>query len=111
MASPHDIEFFATERGNLPVQKYLDKLPNVETAAIFAALEDIALNGFDGITDTRQIDGKLWEIKVDQQRIFYAVFKPRTVVLLHAYKKQSGKAPVNEIDTAKKRLSEEQSRR
>lgn len=73
MASPHDIEFFATERGNLPVQKYLDKLPNVETAAIFAALEDIASNGFDSITDTRQIDGKLWEIKVDQQRIFYAV--------------------------------------
>lgn len=110
MARPHEIVFFTTDRGNAPVEKYLGKLSNSDVAPILAAIEDIGQFGFDGTTETRHIIGDLWEIKVGQHRIFYASFALE-VVLLHAYKKQSNKAPIKEIDAAKRRLSEEQKRR
>jgi phage-related protein len=48
----------------------------------------------------------MWEIKISSAsggyRIFYIGLKTNTntMVLLHAYKKQSQKAPKKEIDTA-----------
>jgi phage-related protein len=52
----------------------------------------------------RPIRDKLWEIKVQSHRIFYAVMIEETLVLLHAYKKQSQRAPRMEIETALERL-------
>ena len=54
----------------------------------------------------RQIKGKLWEIKISQTRIFYAVIEKNIMVLLHAYKKQSQKAPQHEIETALRRMND-----
>jgi len=53
---------------------------------------------------------KYREIKIRTQgggyRFFYITLKKDTMVLLHAYKKQSQKAPKNEIEIALKRLKE-----
>ena len=53
---------------------------------------------------------KLWEIKIravkSGYRIFYVTVQKETLVLLHAYKKQSQKAPIKEIEIAEKRLLE-----
>ena len=67
--------------------------------------------GFDTPrVEFRHIEGKLWEIKIKAvsggYRVFYVVIKKSTLVLLHAYKKQSQKAPEREIKTAMKRLKE-----
>lgn len=39
-------------------------------------------------------------------RIFYVTVQHDALVLLHAYKKQSQKAPTKEIETAEKRMLE-----
>lgn len=72
------------------------------------SVEDL---GFDcPRVNFRQIKGALWEIKISTQsaglRIFYVTVRGGTLVLLHAYKKQSQKAPGKEIDIADKRMLE-----
>jgi phage-related protein len=101
------IRFYETASGSRPVQKYLDKLTGDEVAKIFAAFLDIEKHGVSQTTvQLRQIDGKLWEIKVSQQRVFYILITGPEMVLLHAYKKQGQKAPLREIETATKRMRE-----
>ena len=74
---------------------------------IYAVLEDIKQYGLQApLVSMRQIKGKLWEIKISQTRIFYAVIEGNTMVLLHAYKKQGQKAPQHEIETALRRMKE-----
>lgn len=55
---------------------------------------------------TRHIESKLWEIKVSRHRIFYVVIVGPAMVLLHAYKKQGQRAPVRELDVARRRMKE-----
>lgn len=109
-ADKYTVDPFVSDQGREPVTKYVHSLPKQEKGAIFAAFLDIARNGWDGLTDVRPIAPKLWEIKVHQHRVFYTAFG-QEVVLLHAYKKQSGKAPITEIRTAQARLATEIKRR
>lgn len=54
----------------------------------------------------RQIDGKLWEIKVGSHRVFYVIIERDEMVLLHAYKKQGRRLPIKERDVAIRRMKE-----
>jgi phage-related protein len=101
------VYFYRTAAGASPVQKYLDGLPMVEGAKITAALEDIEKNGLVGsAVRVRPIEGELWELKIDRHRIFYVLLRGPELVLLHAYWKQSQKAPRNEIEIARRRMKE-----
>ena len=55
---------------------------------------------------TRQVKGKLWEIKASQQRVFYVVVAGGDMVLLHAAKKEGQKADPRDLDTAAQRFRE-----
>lgn len=67
---------------------------------------DIALNGMESIEcEFRQIAGKLWEIKTEDQRIFYIVIQGAEMVLLHACKKQKKKASKSDVNTAMIRMN------
>lgn len=57
----------------------------------------------------RQIQGKLWEVRVQAgaaARVFYVLRTEDEMVLLHAYQKQSQKAPAREIEIATRRMME-----
>jgi phage-related protein len=56
--------------------------------------------------DTRQLVGKLWEIKFSKNRIMYIIADNDNIYMLHACKKQKGKAEQFEVDTAKRRAKE-----
>lgn len=89
------------------MQKYLDDLERREAKSVFAAILDIEAHGLEGTTlRLRPIAGKLWELKVSAQRLFYVVVSGPEVVLLHAYRKQSQAAPRREIETALRRMIE-----
>lgn len=99
------IKFYQTLSGARPVEKYLAGLQLDERVKVVAAIDDIHRNGLDGSgVVLRQIEGKLWEIKVSAQRVFYVILSGPEMILLHAYKKQSQKAPKSEIATAMKRM-------
>jgi phage-related protein len=99
------VTFYQTARGDLPVEEYLDELPAKQAAKVLDVLAAIEEHGLE-VAVTRQIRGKLWEIKVSATRIFYALVTGPEVVLLHAYKKQGQKAPAKEIETAERRMEE-----
>jgi phage-related protein len=55
---------------------------------------------------TKLLDAELWEIKLSRHRVFYVLVQGPIMVLLHAYKKQSQKAPFRELEVARKRMRE-----
>lgn len=63
------------------------------------------LKAFDEL-NTRQLDGKLWEIKFSQNRIAYVIKDADNVYFLHCWVKQKGKAEKFELDTAISRAKE-----
>ena len=52
------------------------------------------------ILNTRQLRGKLWEIKFASNRIMYVVKDSDNIYFLHACKKQKGKAESFELRKA-----------
>ena len=66
-------------------------------------------NGLDAFEklNTRQLRGKLWEIKFSQTRLMYVIINKDGVAFLHICKKQKGKAEKQEIDKAIQRARNE----
>jgi phage-related protein len=100
---------YCTSGGKNLIFEYLDMLPTNESAEGYAILTRINSDGYDALDsfDTRQIKGKLWEIKFRRHnRLFYCIIDEGMASILHACKKQKGKAEKYEIDTAEKRMKE-----
>lgn len=104
---------FFIERGGkkAPVYEYIKKLDPRDRLRVLACLKNVEELGLKSPrVQYRHIRGKLWELKIrlitQGCRIFYVVIKQDRIVLLHAYKKESQKAPQREISIAEKRLKE-----
>lgn len=104
------INYWRTLSGKSPVERYIDAIDSgAERAELLSLLRGVQENGTDAVgVEFRQIEGKLWELKVrlhgHQHRIFYVVLKGNEMVLLHVYLKKTQKAPVNELRVAKQRM-------
>lgn len=101
--------YYRKPSGKIPVIEFLDSLPEHDSAKI---RHDIGLLVAKGTQECRlslrHIEGKLWEIRFRLSagyRIFYFIIT-EDIFLLHAYKKQSQKAPDHEIKVALKRMEE-----
>jgi phage-related protein len=100
------IVHFKQPSGKEPVREYILSLTKSEAAKVTTALEDIEKNGLDGtVVILKPIEGKLWEIKLPVQRIFYVIISGPTMVLLHAFKKEGQKTPQKEKKLAKQRMN------
>lgn len=87
--------------------EYIQNLAKPERARVLEALEQVERRGLDAVrVEFRQIDGKLWEIKIGSHRVFYVMIDREEMFLLHAYKKQGQKLPVKERDIAIRRMKE-----
>jgi len=69
------------------------------------AIEKDGLIAFENL-NTRQLYGKLWKIKISQNRIMYVIADKEAVYFLHACKKQKGKAEKIDLDRAIKRAKQ-----
>jgi phage-related protein len=101
------VTFFKTSSGRSPVLEFIQGLAKPERARLFEALDEVERHGLDAVrVQFRQIEGKLWEMKVSTHRIFYVVIEREEMVLLHVYKKQGQKLPIKERDIATRRMKE-----
>lgn len=105
------IIFYERNNRKRPVYDFITALNPKDRARVLACLKNIEDLGFDcPRVQFRQIKGRLWEIKIRSAtagyRVFYVALKQETMVLLHAYQKQSQKAPKKEIEIAEKRMME-----
>jgi phage-related protein len=103
------VRFYVSAAGRKPAAEYIRDLNAAERAALTDDLRLIQQMGLvpSGVT-TKHIAGRLYEIKSKAQRAFYVmVVEPEELVVLHIYKKQGQKAPVDEIAVATKRMKDE----
>jgi len=102
------IHDYHTSSGKNLIKEYLKSLPETEMYVGYQIRHKIGSKGISIFKelDTRQLKGKLWEIKFSQNRIMYIIADKDNVHFLHACKKQKGKAEKFEIDTAVKRANE-----
>ncbi len=105
------IEFHRSRSGRSYFEDFLDDLHKADQSAILAVFADIREHGFNALgCQFRQIDGKLWEIKIRTNgggwRFFYVTLAADVIHVLHSYKKQGQKAPPREIEVARKRMKE-----
>lgn len=101
------IEFYTNTRDRCPVTEYIDKLTKEEQAKIRNAFRLLAEFGPElGMPHARMVKGKLWELRPGNLRIFYFMVIDKKFVILHGYRKQSQKAPRQEVNIAMKRMKE-----
>lgn len=105
------VTFVAAASGRSYFEKFLKDLSTIDRAVILAVFKDIQEYGL-GATgcEFRQIESKLWEVKVRAPtggyRFFYILLASDHMHVLHSYKKQGQKAPSRELEVARKRLKE-----
>lgn len=104
-----NVHHYETSGGKDLILEYIDNLPKYERAeglTILNRLEDEGIAALD-VLNTRQLRGKLWEIKFyNDNRIMYVVTDGDNIYLVHACKKQKGKAEKYELNKAIKRVKE-----
>ena len=101
------LRYYTTPRGDRPVATYIEGLSRADQAGMAAALTEIAERGFEarGVT-VRHIEGKLWEVRIGPHRVFYVLLRHEEMVLLHAYRKRTQKAPARHLEIARRRMQE-----
>jgi len=103
------IEFYKTEDGEDPISVFLGSLPRKHKAKAFWEIDLLADKCIELKEPyTKHIEDELWELRIklasDISRVFYFIPTETKIVLLHDFIKKKDRTPVNEIETAQKRL-------
>ena len=102
------IHDYHTSAGKNLIKEYLKSLPRTEMYVGYKIRHMLGSRGLSALDelDTRQLRGKLWEIKFSRNRIMYIIADNDNIYFLHACKKQKGKAEQFELETAIQRANE-----
>jgi phage-related protein len=100
------IRYYRSARGDEPVRDYIAGLPRRERDDWDEALTLLGLFGLEAPVSLRQLEGKLWEIRVGRHRVAYVIFTGFGMVLLHAFKKQGQRTAGSDLDLALRRAKE-----
>ena len=100
------LRYYRSARGDEPVRDYIAALPARERDDWDEALTLLGLFGLEAPVSLRQLQGKLWEIRLGQHRIAYVVVSGPEMVLLHAFKKQGKRTSQRDLSLALRRARE-----
>lgn len=107
MATYRRIKFFETSAGRSPVADYIEDAERFRKvrATIVRALEQVESQQCLPTTLLKKLSGTpgIWEVRVQRHRFLGFFDGSTTLVLAHAFPKQSQKAPKAEIEVAIKR--------
>ena len=88
------------------MRDYIAGLPRRERDDWDEALTLLGLFGLEAPVSLRQLEGKLWEIRIGRHRVAYVIVTGPEMVLLHAFKKQGRRTARRDIDLALRRAQE-----
>ncbi|MBQ9438097.1 MAG: type II toxin-antitoxin system RelE/ParE family toxin [Lachnospiraceae bacterium] len=93
---------YTTAGGKNLIMEYILSQPVKDKTVLLAARKLIRTRGVKAFSmlNTRQLRGKLYEIKIEQNRIMYIIADADAVYFLHICKKQKGKAEMQELNKA-----------
>ena len=101
------IHFYEDRRGKSPVLDFINSLSPKDKAKVnnlLRLLEEFGTN-LD-MPHARRIEGRLWELRPGDNRLFYCLYMEQKFVILHGFRKQSMKTPEKEIASALRRMKE-----
>ena len=103
-----NIHDYHTSGGKNLIKEYISTIPIDERRTIYRIRHKIILFGLLAFQElnTRQLRGKLYEIKYTDNRIMYVIKDNDNVYFLHACQKEKGKTEKFEIDKAIQRAKE-----
>lgn len=107
------VTYYKDSSGRKPVEEFLFELKRSNNS-----LAEQALKGLGKLKNrayhkeplSKHLESGLWELRIkagkDILRIVYTFSKGRIIILLHAFIKKKQKAPLVELEMARKRLKE-----
>lgn len=99
------IHYYTSDSGKAPVEEYVDSLDVRDQARVIRKLELLEEFGATlSLPHVKKVRGKIWELRCDGVRIFYALFGEQHILLLHGFTKKRQQIPNREIRTAEKRM-------
>ena len=102
-----NIEFYEDQKGNRPVQEFIDDLTNrTEVNQIAVHMRELKSQGYrlQRPMSAPLRDG-IHELRPGPNRILYG-FNEGTAILIHALRKKTRETPSRDIDIAVKRMHE-----
>jgi len=101
------IQFYEDHRGKTPALEYINNLSTrdkVKVSNILRLLEEFGTSLT--MPHARHIEGKLWELRPGDNRLFYCLHNGKQFVILHGFRKKTMQTPEKEIQTALRRMNE-----
>jgi phage-related protein len=110
----YEIVFYRDRNGKEPLLEYMQDLDNrqdknsrININKIYDYLEYLREHGRQaGVPYIKHLDGEIWEVRPLQHRILFSALDSNSFVLLHHFIKKTRKTPQQEIDQAKRNLSD-----
>jgi phage-related protein len=101
------ILFYEDRRGKSPALDFINALSAKDRAKVNIAFRLLAEFGTRlGMPHAKRIDGRLWELRPGDNRLFYFLHLENRFVVLHGFRKKSMKTPEKEIAIALRRMNE-----
>jgi len=110
------IKFYEDVQGNKPIAEYLSglgkqaatsKSERIRLKKISEYMEMLKKYGTQaGEPYVKHIDGDIWELRPNNDRIFFFYWKDDFFVMLHHFTKKTNKTPPREIEQAKRNLKD-----
>lgn len=107
----YEIYFYQDENGNAPVRDFMRELESRTDKASRVTLNQMnhyldylsALGTRAGPKIVKHLDGDIWELRPDRNRVLFAAWYRGSFLLLHVFLK---KTPSQEIARAKRELAD-----
>lgn len=100
---------YKTPSGRSPVEEFIDRLSNLDKAAVLAEMEDVRDRG---LRSARHLDGDIWEVRADGNRAIYRILfategsRGQVLLALEAFNKKTQRTPRSTIELAEMRLAD-----
>jgi phage-related protein len=100
---------YQTAAGRRPIKEFIDRLSDGDTAAVVAAMKDVAQTG---LTATRHLRGEIYEVRAEGDRQTFRVLfvtegrRGQVLLSLEGFSKKSQKTPPEKIQLAERRLAD-----
>ncbi len=100
---------YRTSAGRRPVAEFIERLSDVDAAAVVAAMKEVAL---EGLEVSRHVRGEIYEVRADGDRAAYRILfategrRGQVLLALEAFGKKTAKTPRAAIALAEHRLKD-----
>ena len=110
----YEIVYYKTSCGNVPIEDFLcsfDKGDTKKLSAIKLYLNMLEKYGpniktFYKSNAVKKLEGDIFELRPGNNRILFFYYINNQIVLLHGFKKEKNKTPINEINKAKNEIKD-----